>query len=118
MGGDGDEHILVERELLLNVGKQGVDLVCRMRVVYGRGDGHRDRGRADRSEMLVGMNQLLYKVGPTSFPSESRCFGSLFASTMMYIYILASRFEFLIIHTTLVNSLRRCSSIILRSIQH
>ena len=49
MGCDGDEHILVERELLLDVGKQRVDLV-RVRVVYGRGDGHRDRGRANRRE--------------------------------------------------------------------
>jgi hypothetical protein len=44
--------------LLLNVGKQGVDLVRRVRVVYGRSDGHRDRKRANRSGMLVGMNQL------------------------------------------------------------
>ena len=49
MGCDGDEHILVERELLLDVGKQRVDLV-RVCVVYGRGDGHRDRGRANRRE--------------------------------------------------------------------
>ena len=42
MGCDGDEHILVECELLLNVDKQRVDLV-RVCVVYGRGDGHRER---------------------------------------------------------------------------
>ena len=46
VGRDGDEHILVERELLLNVGEQRVDLVrrvCVVVVVYGRGGdgGHR-----------------------------------------------------------------------------
>ena len=42
MGCDGNEHILVERELLLDVDKQRVDLVG-VWVVYGRGDGHRER---------------------------------------------------------------------------
>jgi hypothetical protein len=75
MGCDGDEHILVERELLLDVGEQRVDLV-RVCVVYGRGDGHRDGERADRSEyvrtemMPVGMNQL--QRDPLWFPSECR----------------------------------------------
>jgi hypothetical protein len=42
MGCDGNQHILVKRELLLNVNKQRVDLVgvC---VVYGCSDGHRER---------------------------------------------------------------------------
>lgn len=42
MGRDGNEHIFVERELLLNVGKQRVDLVW-VWVVYGRSDGHCER---------------------------------------------------------------------------
>jgi hypothetical protein len=42
MGCDGNEHILVECELLLDVDKQRVDLV-RVRVVYGSSDGHRER---------------------------------------------------------------------------
>jgi hypothetical protein len=47
---DGNEHILVKRELLLDVGKQRVDLV-RVCVVQGRSDGHgelaRERVRAE-----------------------------------------------------------------------
>ena len=42
MGCDGDEHILVERELLLDVDEQRVGLVW-LCVVYGRSDGHRER---------------------------------------------------------------------------
>lgn len=57
MGCDGNKHILVERELLLNVDKQRVDLVgvC---VVYGRSDGHRGRARGSeyvRTKIWTGM---------------------------------------------------------------
>lgn len=48
MGCDGNEHILVERELLLNLDKQRVGLVW-VCVVYGRSGGHRER--ASRSEV-------------------------------------------------------------------
>ena len=41
MGCDGNEHILVEHELLLNVDEQRVDLVW-VCVVYGRSGGHRE----------------------------------------------------------------------------
>jgi hypothetical protein len=46
LGCDGNQHILVERELLLNVNKQRVGLVgvC---VVYGRSDGHRERASGE-----------------------------------------------------------------------
>jgi hypothetical protein len=57
MGRDGNEHMLVERELLLDVGKQRVDLgrVC---VVHGGSDGHGERAR-DRARA----RNLLYNGG-------------------------------------------------------
>jgi hypothetical protein len=62
MGCDGNEHILVERELLLNVGKQQVDLV-RVCVVYGRSGGHRERA-VSRSEVRT--NQRFRQRGDES----------------------------------------------------
>ena len=60
MGRDGYEHILVKRELLLDVGKQRIDLV-RVCVVQGGSDGHgelaRERVRA-RNLLYTGRGSI------------------------------------------------------------